>query len=212
MSSVDGAAYFDGLNEKLLAAIPRDARNIIEFGCANGRLGEAFKKRVHAARWSGVDINEGALARAAPRLDSTFLLDVERDEFVDLDRNYDCVVFGDLLEHLSDPETFLRKIQSITTSDARLVCCVPNMGHASVIERMLMGDIAYDESGLLDASHIRFLSVASVYKLLLDAGWLPNLVDSYVVGHDERYIKSLANAGEALGIPFDSVIRNICTY
>ena len=37
--------YFDGLNQKLLEAIPADARNVIEFGCANGRLGEAFKRR-----------------------------------------------------------------------------------------------------------------------------------------------------------------------
>jgi len=36
--------YYEGLNQKLLNVIPAGARNIIEFGCANGRLGEAYIK------------------------------------------------------------------------------------------------------------------------------------------------------------------------
>jgi hypothetical protein len=34
--------YYDGLNQKLLAAIPTDAQRVLELGCANGRLGQRF--------------------------------------------------------------------------------------------------------------------------------------------------------------------------
>lgn len=33
------SAYHDGLNAKLLDAIPTDARHVLELGCASGRLG-----------------------------------------------------------------------------------------------------------------------------------------------------------------------------
>ena len=36
--------YYDGLNEKLLAAIPAQAQRVLELGCANGRLGRRYKE------------------------------------------------------------------------------------------------------------------------------------------------------------------------
>ena len=36
--------YYDGLNLKLLDAIPAKARRVLELGCANGLLGRRFKE------------------------------------------------------------------------------------------------------------------------------------------------------------------------
>ena len=58
--------YFDGLNERLFAAIPPDARNVIEFGCANGLLGAACKNGHPAMRWTGVDLSAAAVAERRP--------------------------------------------------------------------------------------------------------------------------------------------------
>ncbi len=205
--------YFNGLNEKLLARIPSSSRRVLEFGCANGRLGAAFKQRNPQARWTGVDINDDALRIAGQYLDEVIRIDLNSgDPSLQLRQSYDCIVFGDLLEHLVHPEAFLHALSGLAEPDAVVVCCVPNMAHASVIARMLSGDVSYDDAGLLDSTHLRFLSHASVTKMFLDNGWLPNVADSYVVGHQQEFIEQLCAAGGALGIPRDTLLRNVLLY
>jgi len=69
--------YYEGLNQKLLNVIPAGARNIIEFGCANGRLGEAYKSANPSTHWTGVDIDSDALSQAEQRLDRAFGMDLD---------------------------------------------------------------------------------------------------------------------------------------
>ena len=204
--------YYDGLNEKLYAAIPT-AHRVLEFGCARGRLGERYKQAHPDAFWAGVDISAQALAAAAQRLDATYQLNVDDGLVDDFGEKFDCVVFGDLIEHLQHPAEFLTKLRDLTTQDATLICCVPSMGHISVIERMLMGDISYDPEGLLDATHLRFFSHRSLFKLLLDAGWLPNLQDAFVADHtDPRLANQLIEAAALLGVPQATAVTHLFTY
>ena len=57
--------YYDGLNQKLLAAIPADAKHVLELGCANGRLGQRFKELHPGVSWWGVEMSAEAAATAA---------------------------------------------------------------------------------------------------------------------------------------------------
>lgn len=209
----DAGDYFDGLNQKLLAAIPRDARAVLEFGCASGRLGAACKQRRAELHWTGVDRSAAALAEAAVRLDAVVSMDLDAPDPGLLAAGYDVVVFGDVLEHLRNPLECLRFAHSVSAPQARLVCCVPNMAHASVVERMLAGDLSYDAAGLLDETHLRFLSQASIFKLLLDSGWLPNVGDRYVVGHaNSSFLSGLVGAARQLGIPEQTALNHLLSY
>ena len=211
MSAPDG--YFEGLNQKLLAAVPPDARQVLEFGCASGRLGQAYKRINPQVLWTGVDLAGPAIQRAGQRLDRVIQMDLDGPHGCELDAQYDVIVIGDLIEHLRHPEALLAFAHRLATEGSRLVCCIPNMAHVSVIERMLAGDLSYDKMGLLDQTHVRFLSLASSYKMLLDAGWMPNLRDSYPVGHcNQSLIQSLAEASRQIGIPLDTATRNLLTY
>jgi 2-polyprenyl-3-methyl-5-hydroxy-6-metoxy-1,4-benzoquinol methylase len=207
------AAYFDGLNEKLLAAIPPTAHRVLELGCANGRLGEAFKGLHPGIHWTGVDRSAEALDRAAARLDRVINADLASADRTVLGEGYDSIVIGDLLEHLPDPVHLLREISACSANDATLVCCVPNMTHISVLERLLAGDLSYDAEGLLDATHVKFLSPASTIKLFLDSGWLPNLRDSYMVGHPHQdFLRAVIAAAAQIGVPSKTAARNISIY
>jgi 2-polyprenyl-3-methyl-5-hydroxy-6-metoxy-1,4-benzoquinol methylase len=207
------ADYYDGLNLKLLRAIPADATRILELGCANGRLGARFKSVMPQAVWHGVDASATAVAQAAEHLDLAVRIDLETDELSRLEGGYDTVVIGDLLEHLSDPGRILEALYDLTTPDARIVACVPNMSHASVVERLIAGDIVYDANGLLDRTHLRFFSPSSLYKLLLDCGWLPNLVDRYdVPSHRSPFFAALIQAAGTLGIPAATAASTFSLY
>jgi SAM-dependent methyltransferase len=206
-------AYFDGLNEKLKAAIPTDARSVLEFGCANGHLGAACKAGSPGLRWTGVDVSAAAVAEAATRLDATIQMNLDEPDPLRLGSDHDVVVFGDVLEHLRDPSRCLRTAYAASSTDARLVCCIPNMAHVSVIERMLAGDLSYDTAGLLDETHLRFLTPASTFKLLADAGWVPNLRDRYLVGHaNQEFLNLLVAAAKQLGIPEQTALGHLVSY
>ena len=206
------SGYYDGLNEKLLNAVP-DVRKILELGCANGRLGQRFKELHPHAQWYGVDVNDDAVQTASTVLDGAFRLDLDDDSLAGIGSGYDAIVVGDLLEHLKDPELLLRRLRDISTDEARLVCCVPNMAHITVLERVLMGDITYDPNGLLDKTHLRFFSPASIFKTFLDSGWMPHLTDFYTSPHpNARFLESLVGAGATIGMPKAAVQRNLLLY
>jgi SAM-dependent methyltransferase len=205
--------YYDGLNVKLLKAIPDDARRVLELGCANGRLGRAFKQEHPQTVWWGVDVAEPALAVAAEHLDRVFKLDLDAADLSALEGGFDVVVIGDLLEHLRNPARLLESLYDLTSRDARIVCCLPNMTHLSVIQRMVAGDMAYDDAGLLDRTHTCFYSPSSAFKVFLDAGWLPNMQDSYrVEGPPSDFAAHVVRAAEALGVPAATALRNLGLY
>jgi ubiquinone/menaquinone biosynthesis C-methylase UbiE len=204
--------YYEGLNEKLYAAIP-PARKVLELGCAAGRLGQKYKQLHPETTWVGVDCNPEALQLAAQRLDATFRVNLDSEGLDAVGEGYDCVVIGDLLEHLKQPERILEKLAQITTGNASLACCVPNMSHVSVLERMLLGDISYEDQGLLDRTHLRFFSRSSLFKMLLDSGWLPTLHDTYLVGHSNPQLADkLVEAARLLSVPDATARRLLFTY
>jgi len=207
------ADYYDGLNVKLLSAIPAGARRVLELGCANGRLGRRFKELHPDVQWWGVELAAAAAATAAQHLDRVFTLDLNQADLGVLGGGFDVVVIGDLLEHLRDPGAVLGALYDLTAPDARIVCCLPNMSHLSVIERLVAGDISYDSAGLLDQTHTRFFSPSSAFKTFLDSGWLPHLHDQYRTEMAQTHFAArILDAALALGVPAATAVRNLGLY
>ncbi len=205
--------YYDGLNLKLLAAIPHDAKRVLELGCANGRLGQRFKESHPHTTWWGVDLSAEAAATAAPHLDRVFTLDLDSADLAVLGRGFDVIVIGDLLEHLRRPQAVLEALYDLSAAGAQIVCCLPNMAHVSVIERLIAGDISYDPVGLLDQTHVRFFSPGSAFKTFLDAGWLPHMEEQYRVEMPQtQFAARLLDAAMALGLPRETALRNMGLY
>jgi SAM-dependent methyltransferase len=205
--------YYNGLNHKLLKALPDNAHHVLELGCANGRLGRRYKELHPNAHWVGVELDQGAAQTAAQYLDEMHVLDVDSDAFTRIGRGFDVVVIGDLLEHLRQPERLLERLYDMTLPGARIVCCLPNMAHMSVLRRLVGGDISYDNAGLLDRTHTRFYSPSSAYKVFLDAGWLPHMSDAYQLDepHD-AFTEHILAAAQAMGVPRETARRNAGLY
>jgi hypothetical protein len=122
-------------------------------------------------------------------------------------------VVGDLLEHLADPQRLLDDLRSITMPAARIICCIPNMTHYSVFQKLISGDLSYEEMGLWDKTHLKFYSPSSAFKIFLDSGWLPNLVDQYrSEPQNNEFVSSLLQASTVLGIPTQTSLKNLGMY
>ena len=71
------SAYVDAVNQDLLDRIPLDARVVLDVGCNTGALGAAYRRLNPRARVLGLEMDAGAAAIAARRLDGVVVGDIE---------------------------------------------------------------------------------------------------------------------------------------
>src|SRR5262249_21154414 len=121
------AGYHGGCNQFLLRAVPPDARHILDVGCGEGQLGAALKQLDAGRTVWGVEINAEAAAQAARRLDEVFLLDAGRETPPLAEGSLDCLLFGDVLEHLVDPEEVLSRYGRLLSPRGVVLCSLPNV-------------------------------------------------------------------------------------
>jgi len=174
--STEGS-YYEGCNQWLLRAVPTESERILEVGCGAGRLGSALKDLRPGRVVFGVEREAGPAGEAGRRLDGVFCIDVENEAPPLPPASLDCILYGDVLEHLHDPGAVLERDRALLRPDGVVVCSIPNLLHHSVVTQLLRGDFQYQDRGLLDATHLRFFTFATAIKLLLDAGYAPDIVD-----------------------------------
>ncbi|MBY0468706.1 MAG: hypothetical protein K2Q07_07000, partial [Burkholderiaceae bacterium] len=87
----------------------------------------------------------------------------------------------------------LKRLEPLTRADATLVLQLENGASLSTIERIIEADLS--ESLIAGVADVRTQSPASVYKLLMDAGWMPTLA-----GRRDAEPRSAGIAAAALSI------------
>lgn len=164
--------YYQVWNQALFDLVPADRKRILEVGCASGRLGEAIKKRNGTVHYVGIELIPQAAAIAKERLDEVHVENVERFDWSRLaGKEFDCIIFGDVLEHLLDPKKVLSESARLLGRDGCIVCCLPNVSHWSIISGLIEGKWEYSDSGLLDRTHLRFFTIQSFRELLAECGF-----------------------------------------
>ena len=205
-------AYYDGFNERLFAAVPARAKRVLEVGCARGRLGHELKLQDPSRYVAGVEQDPIAAQAAGERLDDIFVLDVQIDTPPIESGSLDCLLLGDVLEHLLDPEDVLRRYRDLLANDGLVLISVPNIQHFSVIKSLLRGDFMYQPSGLLDGTHLRFFTYMSFAKLMLDAGFLPRIEGRIRSGEAQHLVEPAAPLLTHCRVHPDTALEPLDTY
>ena len=88
------------------------------------------------------------------------------------EKYFDCVVFNDVLEHLVDPYSVLEEIKKFLSPEGVIVASIPNIRHAPVLfDLVVKGNWDYAEYGVLDKTHLRFFTKASIKKMFSNSGY-----------------------------------------
>lgn len=163
---------YDVANPDLLALMPAQARHVVEVGCSTGALAREFKRINPGCRYDGIDIDPVRAEQASNHCDRIEIADLDavNDAWFDSFSGADLWVFGDTLEHLKDPWTALRQVRSRLAPGGCVVACVPNAQHWSVQARLCGGIFRYEDSGLLDRTHLRWFTRITLWELFESAG------------------------------------------
>lgn len=151
---------------------------VLDVGCWDGTLGKVLIE----ATGSSVDGIEKERSQASKALAAgyrrVFVADLNNE--VPACATYDFVLFGDVLEHLVEPEVALASISGMIKPGGRAIVSIPNVAFAGNRLGLLLGRWNYKESGILDRTHLRFFTKRTMLSLLQRAGLSPERVHGYV--------------------------------
>lgn len=183
-------------HSKIVSLVP-PATRVLEFGSATGYMSQVLKDRL-GCTVVGVEIDRDAAALAEQHTERMIVGDAEMIDYAAelAGEEFDVVLFADVLEHLKEPADVLRRVRPFVAENGVVVASIPNIAHASVRLALLGGEFRYREWGLLDDTHLRFFTRASIQDLFEETGyvvthWLRQRLD---VGETEIKVPQVPDA------------------
>ncbi len=161
--------YYRSPRPELAAHVPMHTTRLLDCGCGGGEFGLSLKRR-GVKEVVGIEIVERAWEIAKQVLDDALLGSIEQMELPFEDEYFDCVVFGDVLEHLVEPAKALQKVSRILSKDGVIVMSIPNARFWQTVEMHVNGRWQYEDAGIMDRTHLRFFCAPDMYQMVEQAG------------------------------------------
>lgn len=157
----------------VVALVPAGARRILDVGCSNGALGRSLQQQEPQRELCGIEFNGDFCAAAR----ATFALVVQADlNTLDwagalAERQFDCIIFADVLEHLQRPQDCLAQAVRCLAPGGVIVLSLPNIRHLSALAAIFVqGRFPQRARGIFDSTHLRWFTIADAHALLAAAG------------------------------------------
>ena len=159
---------------KLINDLIDNSSDVLEFGCACGRLTKHLKEKKNC-KITIVEIDEEAGKEASQYAENSFLGsevgDIEKYIWSEkLKLKFDYIIFADVLEHLYYPDKVLARCKKFLKPNGSILVSVPNIAHNSIIIDLIKNKFNYQKTGLLDDTHIRFFTNSSFKEMLKKIG------------------------------------------
>ena len=205
-------SYYRNVNPDLLDRIPLNAKTVVEIGCGSGALGGAYKLRNPQVHYIGVEAMSEPAAEASNVLDQVIVGNAE-DPFLfgDKVQDVDCLVYGDVLEHLVNPWDCLSRHLELLSEDGLVVACIPNAQHWSVLANLLQGQWPLEDQGLFDRTHLRWFTKATIVEAFQKLGLFIHAIKPRVFKLDQTraFLEKLEPALNNFGLDKQEVLNGI---
>jgi SAM-dependent methyltransferase len=138
---------------------------ILDVVCASGYLGKVLRQQGHYV--IGIESDPAAAKSARACYDVFHLADLETFAFP-YHREFDYVLFADVLEHLRDPAAVLRRSIPALLDSGKIIISVPNIANWIIRLKLLFGNFDSADRGILDKTHLHFFTLRTLTKMMSD--------------------------------------------
>jgi len=156
--------------------------NVLDVGCGDGTVSRLFLEAGNHV--SGVDIVPEFVDRAIEKAIEAKTADVTKDGLPFSEGEMDVIYAGAFIEHLYDPEFFLRECHRVLTDTGILILSTPNIASLTSRLRMLFGKGPKFYTSALGwefGGHIRIFTSGTLKQLLEENGFAVEEMTSNLV-------------------------------
>jgi SAM-dependent methyltransferase len=193
--------YHDNPRIEIASFVSEPPSLVVDVGCGAGAAGRVLKQKFPGTCVIGVESNPEAAARAREVLDEVIGEPIDEAPVAERlgGRRVALVLLLDVLEHLYDPWRALLRIRSWLTPGTRVLASVPNVGNLVTLDDLAAGRWEYALDGVLDITHVRFFTKASLRDLFEETGYdvlemvpvfRPETVDHYILERHPGQLKT----------------------
>jgi len=150
-------------------------KKVLDVGCATGLVAQKLKE--NHCEITGIELDPAQVGVARDACQEILVGDIEAMDLALAPSSFDVLLMADVLEHLKDPLGTLRRLSRFLSEDGFLLVVLPNIAHLYFRLKLLIGQFDYQERGTLDKSHLRFFTLKTVKKLVVDAGFEIESID-----------------------------------
>jgi SAM-dependent methyltransferase len=166
------SAYFQVARRDIVEDLPPGrAARILEVGCGAGTTGAQAKSAGRASRYVGIELDPAAAARAESVLDEVVIGNVESLTLPFPTASFDVLILSEILEHLIDPWSVLKRLAPLLVPRGTLYASSPNIAHFSVLSMLLRNRWDYTDRGRMDWTHVRWFTPQTYREMIEAAGF-----------------------------------------
>ena len=165
--------YFDTARKSFVDMLPQNkTARLLEIGTGSGDTAAYALAQSKCGWCCGVELCEKPAAEARKKLQQVIVGDVERITLDLPEKSFDILFLSEVLEHLVDPWSVLRKLRPLMKPGSMVIAGSPNICHRSVIWAQLCGKWYYQDKGIWDATHLRWFSPESYRGMFVESGFV----------------------------------------
>ncbi|MBI3893026.1 MAG: class I SAM-dependent methyltransferase [Candidatus Wallbacteria bacterium] len=173
---------------------------VLDIGCNDGTISSQLLGL--GVKVCGLDLSEES-ARMAVEKGIDARVGNAREKLPYEDGGFDAVFAGEIIEHLYDPEAFMRDVRRILKPGGAVVLTTPNLASLGNRMRLLFGRYPklmspYLSEGMGD--HIHMFTVETLERLFVKTGFFQNDIAS----------SSISLSREGFGPPYFPLLAGLC--
>lgn len=141
---------------------------VLDVGCNKGYLKKITPNNI----FYGIDYGKNDLEKAKKEgYKKVYHLDLNNYQDFRCTEKFEVIVFADVLEHLLYPDKVLRYfVRNFLKENGRVIISLPNVANFTIRLSLLFGSFEYQESGILDKTHLHLYTLNSARKFISNCG------------------------------------------
>ncbi len=160
-------ATLNNINELCQKLVPPNSK-VLDLGCADGSMGKNLEIDLNC-QVTGVEINPYLANKAKKNISYVITGDIQKKNILKEIANsgkFDIILAMAILEHLQFPKQTITQLIKYLSSDGLMIISLPNIAHWSIRLSLIRGKFTYQNSGILDLTHLRFFTLKTAVSFI----------------------------------------------